>query len=237
LQEGFHDMNKAEAIQRLKSFGTAQNRKIYGRHGVGSNQYGVSYANQGKMKKEIKTDHRLARALWGTGNHDARVLATMIADPDAADNKLLQTWAKDLDNYIISDSFSGYAGKTSLAKKIMEKWTVAKGEWVGRTGWLILARLAMSEDGLSDNYFLPYLRVIESDIHTRRNRVRDAMNSALIAIGMRNGKLQAKAIATASKVGKIKVDHGETGCKTPDAVPYILKAVAHKKKKASKAKR
>jgi hypothetical protein len=33
----------------------------------------------------------------------------------------------------------------------------------------------------------------------------------------------------AARIGKVKVDHGETGCKTPDAVPYIKKAVERKK--------
>jgi len=61
--------------------GTAQNRKVYARHGVGEDMYGVSYSNLGKLRKSIKRHHALAEQLWATGNHDARVLATMIADP------------------------------------------------------------------------------------------------------------------------------------------------------------
>jgi len=33
----------------------------------------------------------------------------------------------------------------------------------------------------------------------------------------------------AAAIGKVEVDHGETSCKTPDAVPYIEKALARKK--------
>ena len=61
------------------------------------------------------------------------------------------------------------------------------------------------------------------------------MNNALICIGVRNPKLQRRAIAVAGKIGKVEVDHGETSCKTPDAVPYIKKTIAHRKKKARKA--
>ena len=39
------------------------------------------------------------------------------------------------------------------------------------------------------------------------------------------------ATAAAKRIGKVDVDHGETGCKTPDAAPYIAKAAAHRKKK------
>jgi hypothetical protein len=62
------------------------------------------------------------------------------------------------------------------------------------------------------------------------------MNNALINIGVRSSALQKKAIAAAKRIGKVEVDHGETGCKTPDAVAYIKKTVAHRKKKANKAR-
>jgi len=58
------------------------------------------------------------------------------------------------------------------------------------------------------------------------------MNSALISIGIRNDKLQKKALAAAARIGKLEIDYGDTECKTPDAAPYILKAAARAKAKA-----
>ena len=52
---------------------------------------------------------------------------------------------------------------------------------------------------------------------------KEAMNSALIAIGIRNEDLERQAIEIASEIGKIEVDHGATSCKTPDAESYIKK--------------
>ena len=49
------------------------------------------------------------------------------------------------------------------------------------------------------------------------------MNSALIAIGIRNEDLERKAIEIAREIGKVHVDHGATSCKTPDAESYIKK--------------
>ena len=74
-------MTLRETMKALEKAGTAQTRKIYGRHGVTGPMYGVSYATLGQLKKKIKTDHALAEQLWATGNHDARILATMVADP------------------------------------------------------------------------------------------------------------------------------------------------------------
>jgi hypothetical protein len=63
------------------------------------------------------------------------------------------------------------------------------------------------------------------------------MNNALINIGVRNPKLEKIAIAAAGRIGTVEVDHGETSCKTPEAVSYIKKTVAHNKKKAAKKRR
>lgn len=223
-------MDIQEVLAQLEAAGTAQNRKIYARHGVKGDQFGVSTANLKSLKKKIKVDQPLAETLWQTGNHDARLLATMIAAPRQISDKLLERWASDLDNYVITDALSGLAAQTPLARQKMESWTETESEWIGQAGWNLLAHLAMKDETLPDDYFRPYLAVIERDIHNRKNRVRYSMNNALIAIGLRNETLRQEAIAVARKVGRVEVDHGETSCKTPDAIEYIHKAVAHKKR-------
>ena len=228
-------MNLQEAMQQLEEMGTAQNRKIYGRHGVGENMFGVSYANQNKLAKAIKRDQSLALELWATGNHDARVLAAMVADPVEASESLLETWASDLDNYVLTDTFSSFVGKTGLAQAKANEWTAAVGEWPGRAGWHLVAHLAMKDQSLPDDYFTNRLATIEGQIHTRKNRVRDAMNNALIAIGIRNEVLEELALAAAARIGKVEVDHGQTGCKTPDAADYIRRTLTRREQKAPKA--
>ncbi len=223
-------MNKNEVLQQLAEMGTAQNRKVYGKHGVKGEQYGVSVANLKKLKKQIKVDQPLAQALWQTGNHDARYLATLIADTKNIDAPTLEAWAQDLDNYVIADTFSGMVSQTPLARQKMESWTGSDSEWIGQVGWNLLAHLAMKDKSLPDDYFRPYLQIIEKEIHHRKNRVRYSMNSALIAMGIRNETLQQEAVAVAQKIGPVEVDHGETNCQTPSAVEYIEKTMARKKK-------
>ena len=229
-------MTCAQAMKELKKMGTAQNRKVYARHGIGEKMFGVSFANLKKLQKAIKTDHELAVELWETGNHDAQVLATMIADPDRLNSATLDAWAKDLDNYGVTDMFSSLAGKTPYARKKMEKWTKSDSEWIGRAGWGLLCKVAAHNEELTNEYFESYLSTIESDIHTSKNRVRDAMNMAVINIALRNSGMEKKAIAAAKRIGKVDVDHGETGCKTPDAIEYIKKTKAYRAKQSAKAK-
>lgn len=217
-----------EVLDELQSLGKEQTRKTYRRHGITSEAYGVLFGDLKKLQKKIKIDHALAKQLWESGNHDARIFALMIADPKQADDALLDSWILDLGNYVLSDSLSGYAAKTPLARQKMEAWTQSDDEWIGTVGWNLLAHLAMEDKTLPDSFFLPYLDVIERDIHTRKNRVRYSMNNALIAIGGRNATLAQPAIAAAGRIGYIEVDHGDTNCETPDAIPYIQKMQARK---------
>jgi 3-methyladenine DNA glycosylase AlkD len=217
-------------MRQLEAMGTAQNRKVYGRHGVGQEMFGVSYANLGKLRKAIKIDHDLALELWATGNHDARVLATMIADPERIDANTLEAWSKDLDNYVISDALAHLVAASPHASKKMRRWMRSRREWIGRTGWRVLAHVAMGDEEIDDDVLADDLITIEERIHDSKNRVRDSMNGALIAIGLRSSALEKRAVAAARRIGKVEVDHGETGCKTPDAVAYIKKTKARRKK-------
>lgn len=230
-------MNLKQTLAELERLGTAQNRKVYARHGVRGPAYGVSFANLGKLVKTIRVDQQLAEGLWKSGNHDARVLATMIADPNAISSRQLDAWARDVDNYVVADALSGLVAKSPQARRKFEVWSRRKGEFVAQVAWNVFSHLTRSDADLPDSYFERQLEVIERQIHQRPDRTRYAMNLGLIAIGIRNAGLEKKAIAAAKRIGQVEVDHGETGCKTPDAIPYIQRArkrLADRAKKVSK---
>ena len=230
-------MTKTEAMKELRANGSAQTRKIARRHGVESDMFGVSYAFLGKMKRKIKTDQRLAEQLWATGNYDARFLATMVAEPSRMTATTLKSWANDLEDRHLAAALSNVVAEAPSAKKLMGKWTSARNEMLACAGWHTLASLARQENDLDDASFEKYLEKIETRIHGSKNWVRYAMNNALINIGVRNPKLEKIAIAAAVRIGTVEVDHGETGCKTPEAVSYIKKTVAYNKKKTAKKRR
>ncbi len=229
-------MTLTEVMQQLEAWGTAQNRKIYARHGAGPKMFGVSYADLYALQKKLKVNHELALQLWATGNNDAQVLATLIADPLALTDKQAEEWVKSFYNYGQAEMFARLFWRSPLARKKVEKWHKAKSEWIASAGWALLALLALNDQELPDEFFAPYLDLIEGGIHQQPNRVRHEMNGALIAIGLHSDRLETRALAVAAKVGKVVVDHGETGCKTPDAAEYIKKAqFRHKKIKAKAA--
>ena len=222
-------MTPNEAMAQLKKAGSAAARKTYARHGVKGEAFGVSYAVLGKLTKTIKVDQGLAEALWATGNHDARILATMIADPAKIGRKQLDGWAAAADNYILADAIARTVAKAPHARETAEAWTKSTGEHIGQCGWTVLGVLAGAGEALSETDCIALLARIEKTIHAAKNRVRHAMNGALISIGGRSAKLRTAAIAALKRIGPVEVDHGNTACATPDALGYIAKIWARKK--------
>jgi 3-methyladenine DNA glycosylase AlkD len=222
-------VNVNEAMRTLKAMGTAQNVKVYKRHGAGDNLFGVSFANLKKLKQQIKVDHDLATELWKTGNTDAMSLATMIADPTKITAKSADDWLKSVSYGLVADLLSGLVAKSKHGMSKFKKWSKSKKETTRQCGYGVLASMLRDDAAqVSDELCLETLTRIEAEIHSSPNRARQVMNTTVMAIGIYKPKLQTKAIATARKIGKVDVDHGETGCKTPDAEAYIKKAAARK---------
>ncbi|PEE20504.1 DNA alkylation repair protein [Bacillus toyonensis] len=213
-----------EVMQQLEKYGTEQNRKTYKNHGAKEPLFGVSFANLKLLKKKIKKDHDLAISLWETKNMDAMTLATYILEPKNVTSEQLNSWIRDVDYYCLMDVLMTAICTSPIAIERMDEWTKSDDEWIGRAGWSLLANIAIKNKKLDYNFFMPYLEEIKVHIHNEKNRKREAMNSALIAIGIRNEALEQQAIEIAREIGKVKIDHGATSCKTPDAEPYIKKA-------------
>jgi 3-methyladenine DNA glycosylase AlkD len=224
-------MNLQETLDALKSVGKEQTRKTYRRHGAGEDCYGVSTPDLTSLQKKIRQDHALAGELWASGNYEARILATMIADPKKLDGATLDAWAANLGNYIETGYLAGLAAKSPVAREAMERWIESPDELTASAGWIVLSHF-IAEGGLSDAEAEEALARIERDLHGSQNRVRHQMNGALISIGGRRPALQKKALAAAGRIGKVEVDHGETGCKTPDAASYIRKMAERSSGKA-----
>jgi 3-methyladenine DNA glycosylase AlkD len=220
----------------LEAAGTEQNRTVYPRHGVRPPMFGVSYAELSKLQKRIGVDHELARELWETGNHDARILATKIADPGAVTVRLADAWIRDCDNYVLMEAVGALVARSPVAGSRAAAWRDRSGEWAASAGWVVTARLALEPGAMTDAEAVRLVGRIQREIHAAPNRVRHEMNGALIAFGLRGGRVRDRAMAAAERIGTVRVDHGQTSCVTPDAVAYIRKTEARARAKQTAAR-
>ncbi|MGH2463464.1 MAG: DNA alkylation repair protein [Candidatus Limnocylindria bacterium] len=228
-------MEPREALAQLEAAGTERNRAIYGRHGAGENQYGVAFKDLRTMAKRIGHDHNLAGSLWATGNADARLLACMVADPGRMSEEDLDAWIGGISYYVLVDEFvSSVASQVPGLRARTERWMKSARDWTAQAGWDLAGVLAARDSSLRDEFFLDLLEKIEREIDHAGNRTRHAMNGTLIAIALRNENLRREAVDIARRIGPVVVDHGETGCVTPAAIPYIEKTVAYRRAQAAK---
>ena len=224
-----------KTLAKLEELGTDQNRKVYPRHGVKGPLFGVSYANLKKLAGRLGPDHPLAVELWSSGNHDARVLATMVDDPSRISERTLRKRLADVDNYVLADALASLVGRTCFRDELATDWTTdPEDEWAGTVGWSLVAAQALEgESSPPDEYFAEKLSHIARHIAFAANRVRHSMNGALIAIGCRSRELRQAAEEAAGRIGKVEVDHGRTSCKTPDAVSYLARVWKRKAARSS----
>jgi 3-methyladenine DNA glycosylase AlkD len=182
---------------------------VYARHGAGENFFGVAFANLYKLQKRIKVNQGVSVQLWNTGNTDAMSLATMIADPKQFDRPMLEEWLNGLTYYMLIDLFvRNIVTKSDHDDGLMNEWIRSDDEWIARAGWVKMAVKAGSDDESEDEYYIGILKRIQENIHQQKNRTKDAMNLALISIGLRNDYLHAEAEKAAKVIGKVVVDHG-----------------------------
>lgn len=125
---------------------------------------------------------------------------------------------------------SDLLARTPDANATQRAWMKSKAEFTRAIGYGILgARLRDDPESISDADAEKMLATIQKEIHSSTNWARYAMNGAVISIGVFKPSLRKRAMETAKRIGKVEVNHGETYCKTPDAVSYIEKASRRKR--------
>ncbi|MEK6325674.1 MAG: DNA alkylation repair protein [Acidobacteriota bacterium] len=217
-------MNAQEILATLKKLGKPQTAAIYKRYLSGDNVCGVLTSEIAKLQKKIKVDHALSLELWKTGNAEARILALQVADPEKITRADADELLKDGPVRLLGCYLSGLVGRSPIADKTMRAWMKSPDEFAREMGYGILGvRLKDDPDSISDADVEKVLATIEKEIHRSPNWARYAMNGALISIGVFKPALRKKAIEAARRIGEVEVDHGETYCKTPNAVSYLEK--------------
>jgi 3-methyladenine DNA glycosylase AlkD len=139
----------------------------------------------------------MASALWATGVHDARALATLIADPKVISQAEIELWVRQFDCWAICDSACIHLlWKTPFAWRKVREWAAREPEYE-RGAAFLLAALAVHDKQATGRQFREALRLIRQASTDQRNYVKKAVNWALRQIGKRSVALRRSAIKTA----------------------------------------
>jgi 3-methyladenine DNA glycosylase AlkD len=198
-------MLEGNILRRLKEMGDPSALEGMAKFGINtSSAYGVTVTELRKMAKKIGQNRDLALRLWASGVHEARILASMIDDPERVNEKQMDAWVRDFDSWDVCDQVCGNLfDRTEFAYKKAFEWSHEKQEFVKRAGFVLMAGLSVHDKKAKDRDLEKFLPIIVREATDERNYVKKAVNWALRQIGKRNAKLRGEALRTAAEIQKI----------------------------------
>ena len=129
-------MTLKQALAQLEALGDEKMRKQNTEHGAGDNQFGVRRGEVRKLAKKIKSDHKLALALWKTGNIDARFLAILIIEPKSLSSEEMDRMVRSVTFVEVADWLSSYVVKNHPDKETLRQgWMETDDAMAARAGW------------------------------------------------------------------------------------------------------
>lgn len=191
-----------EVLKQLLSLSNKEKAKQAEYFGVrGTKIIGISSPDLRQIAKKIGTNHPLALELWKEEYQDARILATLIADPKQINSKQMDNWTKDFDNWAIVDGacYNLYR-YTPFAEEKIFQYVNSEQEYIRRTSFSLIAGLAIGRKDINDEEFIKYFPLIEKYSFDERNFVWKAVNWALRQIGKRSLYLHPKALELSTKL-------------------------------------
>jgi len=185
-----------EILERLRAAGSEANVAWMARYGIRpAKAFGVAMPAIRAIAKELRWNTELASALWSTNVLEARILATMIAEPEEIAEDEVERWVREFDCWALCDSACiGMLWKTPYAWRKVREWSRRKPEYERRAGFALLAALAVHDKHATDRQFRSALSLISKASRDERNYVKKSVNWALRQIGKRNARLRPAAI-------------------------------------------
>ena len=188
----------------------------------GKKFYGVDIKKLKTIAARHARDRVLARGLWKTGIHDARVLAAMVEDPSEVTEHQIETWLRQADFWDITDRIAiDLLPHTEFGFAKIKTWVRENNPWCRRAAWVLLGRCAKTHVDTPDKSFERMLDVIPKTVKKEDRWVAEAMLHAIVSVGRRNARLYQKALRVAGKVSDVKIDYGDPSIPTPNPLTRL----------------
>lgn len=204
-------MDTEELVDFFIANGSENNRIGQKRFGINvSKSLGVSQPEIRQKAKEIRSSssekerHKLALKLWKEGYRETRLLAAMIDAPSLVTREQMDSWVSDFSSWDVCDTTCGdLLDKTEFAVEKALDYIKSDKEFVKRTGFVLMACLAVHNKKLPNKVFVQFLEVVKNNSSDERNFVKKAASWALRQIGKsRNLYLYKKALDVANELKK-----------------------------------
>ena len=194
-----------ELLRQLNQVADPSRLSGMARYGIATDKaLGVAVPDLRRLARKVGKDHDLAAELWRTEIHEARLLASMIDEPERVTEAQMEAWVHDVDSWDLCDQLCGNLfDRTKYAFRKAVEWSAREDEFVKRAGFALMAVAAVHRKDADDREFEAFLPIIRAEATDDRNYVKKAVNWALRQIGKRSPTLNLKAIEAATKIQHI----------------------------------
>ncbi|MCR9289893.1 MAG: DNA alkylation repair protein [Bacteroidetes bacterium] len=222
-------MTYQEIIQLLEKNKDERGIKHWERAGYGKGKVsslGIGLTKLRKMAKQIGRDHIVALELWESDILEAKLLSTFVEEPKKITREQAEKQVEETNFWMLSHAYcscNGTLAKVPFVRELAMDWIESDDHLRRRSGYLLMYELAKDkkDKALTDDFFEKYLDLIKNNIKSEENFVKDAMNSALMRIGMRNKNLWGKSLKIAKDIGPVMVDYGANSCQAINVVKHL----------------
>lgn len=188
-----------EAVGALRAAADASRRPGMARVGIRvEHALGVRVPSIRAIAKRAGMDHDLAIALWSTRIHEARILATLVADPARMTDELMDAWVVDIDSWDVGDFAADLFTRARGRERAIRAWARREEPFVKRCAFAMIARRTVRDRTGSDAAFTRYFATTRSGARDARNEVKKGVSWALRQIGKRDATLYRATLNEAS---------------------------------------
>jgi 3-methyladenine DNA glycosylase AlkD len=195
-------MTCRDVLAWLKAKGTQRTIDGMARYGLKARRaFGVPMGTLLSLSKQLGKNHDLSLELWESGWYEARLLASLVGEPERVTRRQMNAWAAGFENWGDCDTVCfKLFDQTPFAWEKARQWSASPREFVKRGGFVLMACLAVHDKTAPDKSFLAFLPLIEKGAEDERNFVMKGVNWALRAIGRRSRPLRVAASRVAHRL-------------------------------------
>lgn len=198
----------ASLLSRLRARANPANVAGMARYGISTaGTLGVAIPFLRSLARELRHQatarerHAVALLLWKSGVHEARILASLVDEPELVTAAQAERWILQVDSWDVCDQLvNNLLRACPHAAALSRAWPERTEPFVRRAGFVLLATRAVHDRGATAADLAPLLAACEQAADDDRPPVKKAVSWALRQVGKRSLALRRAALAAAARI-------------------------------------
>lgn len=188
-----------EIIEELKANASEKYKANVVKMGIPEEySIGVSTAVIRAIAKKAGKSNELARELWNSGYHEAKLLAVLVFDKNTISHDEIEKLICDVQSWDLCDHLcKNLIIKLKSYDEFISDWITSTHTYKKRAAFTLIASSVVHNKAITNDTLDDYLRIIQEYSDSEHEHVRKAISWALREIGKKDFTYNEKAILLA----------------------------------------